>query len=245
MAAPCRTISTSWRCRRPSTVEAAALALRHLAEHIIETFPECTSVATIERRHIESYKLALAASPASAPTSSAPRPSATTWAWPAHSSSASSTGTTPTPPVGSHPGRRLAQGGRADAQVPGRSHCGQVHGRPGHRPEPPATTHRRVAGPHRHACRRTGWARRRRHVPHRRHVLAAHPLGKLHNDRSVPLHPMLVGLINDYRAWRGPIDTGIGSVHPHSCATPWPPNASTGGCRWRPPRRCWDTAPLA
>ena len=30
------------------------------------------------------------------------------------------------------------------------------------------------------------------------------PLGKLHNDRSVPLHPLLVGLINDYRAWRGP-----------------------------------------
>ena len=25
------------------------------------------------------------------------------------------------------------------------------------------------------------------------------PLGKLHNDRTVPLHPMLVGLINDYR----------------------------------------------
>jgi integrase len=35
------------------------------------------------------------------------------------------------------------------------------------------------------------------------------PLGKLHNDRSVPLHPMLVGLINDYRAWRGPTDTGL------------------------------------
>ncbi len=30
------------------------------------------------------------------------------------------------------------------------------------------------------------------------------PIGKLHNDRTVPLHPMLVGLINDYRAWRGP-----------------------------------------
>lgn len=35
------------------------------------------------------------------------------------------------------------------------------------------------------------------------------PLGKLHNDRSVPLHPMLVGLINDYRAWRGPTATGL------------------------------------
>ena len=35
------------------------------------------------------------------------------------------------------------------------------------------------------------------------------PLGKLHNDRSVPLHPLLVGLINDYRAWRGPTGTGL------------------------------------
>ena len=32
------------------------------------------------------------------------------------------------------------------------------------------------------------------------------PFGKLHNDRSVPLHPLLVGLINDYRTWRGPTD---------------------------------------
>lgn len=35
------------------------------------------------------------------------------------------------------------------------------------------------------------------------------PVGKLHNDRTVPLHPMLVGLINDYRAWRGPTATGL------------------------------------
>jgi hypothetical protein len=35
------------------------------------------------------------------------------------------------------------------------------------------------------------------------------PLGKLHNDRSVPLHPLLVGLINDYRAGRGPTSTGL------------------------------------
>ncbi len=35
------------------------------------------------------------------------------------------------------------------------------------------------------------------------------PLGKLHNERTVPLHPMLVGLINDYRAWRGPTTTGL------------------------------------
>jgi hypothetical protein len=48
---------------RPSTVQAAALALRHLAEHVTTTDPGCMSVAAIERRHIESYKLALAARP--------------------------------------------------------------------------------------------------------------------------------------------------------------------------------------
>jgi hypothetical protein len=35
------------------------------------------------------------------------------------------------------------------------------------------------------------------------------PLGKLHNERTVPLHPMLVGLVNDYRVWRGPTTTGL------------------------------------
>ena len=86
------------------------------------------------------------------------------------------------------------------------------------------------------------------------------PLGKLHNERTVPLHPMLVGLINDYRAWRGPTATGllverddhqpmdartiyrhvtavgrragVAHVHPHACcATHWQPNASTEACR--------------
>jgi integrase len=35
------------------------------------------------------------------------------------------------------------------------------------------------------------------------------PLGKLRNDRSVPLHPLLVGLITDYRNWRGATSTGL------------------------------------
>ncbi len=74
------------------------------------------------------------------------------------------------------------------------------------------------------------------------------PIGKLHNDRNVPLHPLLVGLITDYQAWRGPSRNGylleredgrpfdrrtihryvaavakragIARVHPNSCATP-------------------------
>ena len=34
------------------------------------------------------------------------------------------------------------------------------------------------------------------------------PVGKLHNDRYVPLLPMLFDLIVDYRAWRGPSRSG-------------------------------------
>ncbi len=34
------------------------------------------------------------------------------------------------------------------------------------------------------------------------------PVGKLHNDRHVPLHPLLVDLIADYRARRGPSFSG-------------------------------------
>ena len=48
---------------RPSTVDAASLALRHLGAHVTESDPTCTSVAAIERRHIEAYKIALAARP--------------------------------------------------------------------------------------------------------------------------------------------------------------------------------------
>ena len=35
------------------------------------------------------------------------------------------------------------------------------------------------------------------------------PVGKLHNDRNVPLHPVLVELIDDYRARRGPSPSGL------------------------------------
>ena len=96
------------------------------------------------------------------------------------------------------------------------------------------------------------------------------PLGKLHNERTVPLHPMLVGLINDYRTWRGPTSDRParrtrrpptdGRPHhlpprpppspaapesmstPTPCATPWPPNASTGACRSKRSPHCSATA---
>src|SRR5687768_12964376 len=48
---------------RPATVSAASLVLRQFAEHLTSSDPACTSVAAIERRHIESYKIALAARP--------------------------------------------------------------------------------------------------------------------------------------------------------------------------------------
>ena len=82
------------------------------------------------------------------------------------------------------------------------------------------------------------------------------PVGKLHNDRYIPLLPMLIDLIVDYRAWRGPSRSGylverddgkpfdrrtvqryVATVAkparsatsiPTSCATHWLPSPSTG-----------------
>jgi integrase len=45
---------------RPGTVSAADLALRTFAEHLAVTHPTCRSVKAIERHHIESFKIALA-----------------------------------------------------------------------------------------------------------------------------------------------------------------------------------------
>jgi hypothetical protein len=48
---------------RPATVSAASLVLRQFADHVTSTDPACTAVAGVERRHIEAYKIALAARP--------------------------------------------------------------------------------------------------------------------------------------------------------------------------------------
>jgi integrase len=51
---------------RPMTVGAADQALRHFAGQVTEADPTCTSMAAVERRHIEAHKLWLAARPGKA-----------------------------------------------------------------------------------------------------------------------------------------------------------------------------------
>jgi site-specific recombinase XerD len=96
------------------------------------------------------------------------------------------------------------------------------------------------------------------------------PLGKLRNDRYVPLHPQLVSLLADWTAvnlehirahrlllvdHRGPMnrhsvsrivhrvgrDAGVDGVHPHRLRHTWPPRRSTAACGWRRSLRCSDT----
>ena len=98
------------------------------------------------------------------------------------------------------------------------------------------------------------------------------PLGKLHNDRYIPLHPRLKELLDAWMTHHRPAglrtdrllvernrpitrlrvaaaldrlahDAGIGHVTPHQCVTPWPPRPSTGACPWTPSPRCWATRP--
>jgi site-specific recombinase XerD len=96
------------------------------------------------------------------------------------------------------------------------------------------------------------------------------PVGKLREDRYLPLHPNLVTLIDDYRTRFVPADhplllprpngtaldrhavTGCSTVPgrpPDShtfirtnCGTPWPPRPSTAACHWRRSPQCSDTA---
>ena len=51
---------------RPITVAAAEQTLRHFAGQVTEADPNCTSMALVERRHIEAHKLWLAARPGKA-----------------------------------------------------------------------------------------------------------------------------------------------------------------------------------
>ena len=196
---------------RPSTVVAASLALRHLAAHLVATDPGCVSVAAIERRHIESYKLALAARTGA----TGDKPIATQTVrhnlgmvrtffervidWGYDDAPRRVPVFTGDIPKADEPLPRFlddptaAKFMAALATDPNRRRRLMV--------ELLARTGMRVgelAGVRDDAMYKIGstwWLRV--------------PVGKLHNDRMVPLHPMLVGLINDYRTWRGESRTGL------------------------------------
>jgi site-specific recombinase XerD len=194
---------------RPSTVDAAGLALRQFADHLTSSDPACVSVANVERRHIESFKLSLAARPGRrGPVSTetirnrlgmlrsfferiidwddpdAPRRVPVL-------AGDMPKADEPLPKFLDDP--TAAKFMAALAVEPNRRRRLIV--------ELLARTGMRVGelgGLRDDAMYRLGdtwWLRI--------------PLGKLHNDRTVPLHPMLVGLINDYRAWRGPTASGL------------------------------------
>ncbi len=195
---------------RPATVSAAALVLRQFTDHVTSTDTACTSVAAVERHHIEAYKIALAARPGR------------------------DGGTVTTETIRNNLGmlrtffERLIDWDDPDAprRVPvfagdlpkaneplpkflddptAARFMAALAVEPNRRRrlivELLARTGMRVGeigGLRDDAMYRLGdtwWLRI--------------PLGKLHNERTVPLHPMLVGLINDYRAWRGPTPTGL------------------------------------
>jgi integrase len=196
---------------RPATVEAASLVLRQFAAQVVRADPACVSVSTIERRHVESYKVALAARPGRRgnPTVS-------------------------TETIRNHLGmlrtffERIIAGDDPDAPRRVPVFAGDLpkanEPLPKFLDDPTAAKFM--------AALATDPDRRRRLMVEllartgiRAGELAALaddamyrlgdtywlrvPLGKLHNERTVPLHPMLVGLINDYRAWRGPSTTGL------------------------------------
>jgi site-specific recombinase XerD len=194
---------------RPGTVDAAGLALRQFADHLTHGDPACVSVATVERHHIESFKLALAARPGRRGTASTHTirhrlgmlrsffERIIDWDDP------------------DAPRRVPVLAGdipRADEPLPkflddptAAKFMAALAVEPNRRRrlvvELLARTGMRVGelgGLRDDAMYRLGdtwWLRI--------------PIGKLHNDRTVPLHPMLVGLINDYRTWRGPTPTGL------------------------------------
>lgn len=197
---------------RPSTVDAASLALRHLVAHITGTDPTCTSVAAIERRHIESYKLALAARPGKAGSNKTVSNQTIRhnlgmvrtffervidWDYPdAPRRVPVFTGDLPkadepTPKFLDDPTAAKFMATLATDSNRRRRLIVELLARTGMRAG-------ELGGLRDDAMYRLGdthWLRI--------------PLGKLHNDRSVPLHPLLVGLINDYRVWRGPTSTGL------------------------------------
>jgi integrase len=196
---------------RPATVEAASLVLRQFAAHVTRTDPGCVSVSAIERRHVESYKVVLVARPGRRGNR-----------------------TVSTETIRNNLGmlrtffERVIDWDDPDAPRRVPVFAGDLpkanEPLPKFLDDPTAAKFM--------AALATDPNRRRRLMVEllartgmRAGELAALsddamyrlgdtywlriPIGKLHNDRTVPLHPMLVGLINEYRAWRGPTATGL------------------------------------
>ena len=196
---------------RPGTVSGADLALRVFAEHVTETDPDCLCVADVSRRHIESFKLALAARPGKDPDKGA-------------------SGATIRNKLGTlrifferiiewdyqdAPRRVPIFSGdfpRADEPLP-RFLDDPTYSKFMATLEKDTDRRRRLIV---ELLARTGM--RAGEVGGLRddsvfrlganHWLRV-PVGKLHNDRDVPLHPVLVDLIEDYLAWRGPSPSGL------------------------------------
>ena len=194
---------------RPGTVEAADLALRVFAGHLVDVDPPCVRVADVARDHIESFKLALAARPgrrgqASVGTIRHKLGLVRTfferiieWEYPDAPRRVPifagdfPKADEPLPrflddPVAAKFMAALAvdPNRRRRLMVELLARTGMRAGELGALRDDAVF---RLSGTH--------WLRI--------------PVGKLHNDRNVPLHPVLVELIEDYRAQRGPSPSGL------------------------------------
>ncbi len=196
---------------RPTTVTAAEGILRLFAGHLTDADPHCRSVAAIERRHIEAYKLWLAARPGAKPGKKLSPVSirhclgtlrtfferVIEWGYPdAPPRVPVYAGDLPRPdePLPRFLDDPTAAKFMATLAVdpnPRRRLMVELLARTGMRVgELSALEDDAMV-----RIRDTFWLRI--------------PVGKLHNDRYVPLHPLLVDLIEDYRARRGPSTSGL------------------------------------
>jgi integrase len=194
---------------RPGTVDAAALALRQFATHVTRTDPACASVAAVERRHVESFKVALAARSGRTGALSTQTirhrlgmlrtffERIIDWDYPDAPRRVPvfagdiPNADEPLPKFLDDPTAAKFMAALAVEPNKRRRLIVELLARTGMRVG-------EIGGLRDDAMYRLGdtyWLRI--------------PIGKLHNDRTVPLHPMLVGLINDYRTWRGPTTTGL------------------------------------
>jgi len=196
---------------RPGTVEAADLALRVFAAHLLETDPDCRCVADVSRHHIESFKLALAARPGKSPGQ---RASVATichklgmvrtfferiieWEYddaprrvPIFAGDFPKRDE-PLPRFLDDPTAAKFMSALAEDPNRRRRLMVELLARTGMRAG-------ELGGLRDDAVFRMSGA----------HWLRI-PVGKLHNDRNVPLHPVLIDLIADYRAQRGPSPSGL------------------------------------